>query len=242
MRDNRLYFLWTSTGAVLLGGCVPVQQLQSVAAAGGALANSMTNSIGGTGEPVALSAVELRQLQSRDFATTKAAAFASTMTVLLDSGYRVQSADLESGLITATASSSARLRLDTTGLSRASQTPVATAYIEDRGQGAARVRVVFSLGTSASGPLAPAGERAVLDRAVYTGFFAQLAQEIELRPAPRQPVAEPVIRTAEPVKHKDVAGADMALPQPIPELGPEPELEPELEQSEEGRTEAGGPP
>lgn len=237
VRANFLNILSASTGAVLLAGCVPVQQLQSVAAAGGALANSMTSSIAGAGEPAALSAAELRQLQTRDFAAAKGAAFASAMTVLLDSGYRVQSADLESGLITATASSSARLRLDTTGLSRASQTPVASAYVEDRGQGAARVRIVFSLGTSAAGPLVPAGERAVLDRAVYDSFFAQLAQEIELRPALRQPTQEPVVRAAQPANQKDVSTAEMALPEPVPKSAPEPEPE----QAKEGETEPSEP-
>ncbi len=163
MRTNPLFLLPGLAGPFLFAACVPVQQLQSVAAAGGALANSMTGSIAGQGEPMSLGAVELRQLQTRDYATTKSAPLASAMTVLLDTGYRVQSADLESGLITTTASSTARLRLDTTGLSRASQTPVASVYVEDRGESGARVRIVFSLGTSATGPLATGGERAVLD-------------------------------------------------------------------------------
>lgn len=213
MQANLLYLLPALTGAVLLSGCVPVQQLQTVAAAGGALANSMTNSIAGAGEPVALSAGELRQLQTRDFATTKGAAFASAMTVLLDSGYRVQSADLESGLITATASSTARLRLDTTGLSRANQTPVASVYVEERGGGTARVRIVFSLGTSATGPLAAGGERAVLDRTVYEAFFSGLADEIELRPLPVPPLQTPPTATSpEP--------APAIEPAPSPETAP----------------------
>ena len=168
-----------AAGALTISGCAPVQQLQNVAAAGGALANSVT----GTGEQVALSAGELRQLQTREFETTRAAAFASVMTVLLDSGYRILSADLESGLITAAAHTTDRLRLDPAGVARASQTPVASAYVEDRGPGAVRVRVAFSIGVSGTGRLGSSGERTVLDERVYASFFARLEDEIRERPA-----------------------------------------------------------
>lgn len=171
---------------VLLAGCAPVQQLQNVAAAGGALANSMV----GTAEPTTLNAAQLRQLQTRDYAATKGAAFASVMTVLLDSGYRILSADLESGLITATATTTDRLRLDVAGVARASQTPVASAYIEDRDEGTVRVRLAFSVGTSASGRLGSSGERAVLDDGAYAAFFTLLDAEIRGRPLARPAVPE----------------------------------------------------
>jgi hypothetical protein len=170
----------------LVAACTPIQQLQNVAVAGGALANSVT----GSGEQAALSAAELRQLQSRDLRTTKAAAFASVMTVLLDSGYRVLSADLASGLVTATASSTGRLRLDPTGLSRASQTPMASVFVEEREADTARVRIVFSVSTSATGQLGGSGERAILNQSIYETFFSQLEEDLERRPAHRKPVQE----------------------------------------------------
>ena len=184
MRSSPLYLATVLTSFSLVAACAPVKQLQNAAAAGGALANSMT----GTGKQTDLTAAELRQLQSRDFRTTKAAAFASVMTVLLDSGYRVVSADLESGLVTATASSTGRLRLDTTGLSRANQTPMASVYVEERAPDTARVRNVFSIGTSATGQLASSGERVILDQSIYEPFFSQLEEEIEQRPAHRNPL------------------------------------------------------
>lgn len=182
VRFTPLYLSVSLAGLPLVTACAPVQQLQNVAAAGGALANSMT----GTGEQVAPTAGELRQLQTRDFRTTKAAAFASVMTVLLDSGYRVLSADLESGLVTATASTTGRLRLDPTGLSRSSQTPLASVYVEEREGGEARVRIVFSVGSSAAGHLASSGEKAILDRGIYDTFFFRLQEEVEQRPMSRQ--------------------------------------------------------
>jgi len=194
------------TGFLLFTACSPVQQLQSVATGAGALANSVT----GSNAPVALSAVELRQLQTRDFTATKAAAFSSVITVLLDSGYRILSADLESGLVTASAPSTGRLRLDPTGVGRATQTPVASAFVEDRGSGTVRVRITFSVSRSATG-LGSSGENPVLDQGVYDAFFTRLEEEVQLRPAPgaAAPAAQPLSAThsapAEPVPHTEIA-------------------------------------
>lgn len=170
-----------------LAGCSPVPQLQSAAAAGGALINSVS----ATGEQTTLSPGELRLLQSRDYPATKPAAFASVMTVLLDSGYRVLSADLETGLITAAASTAGRLRLDPTGVSRANQTPLASAYIEERGAAGSRVRMSFSTGVSETGRLGSTGERAVLDADLYRTFFDQLQLEMAERAEMPTPPPEP---------------------------------------------------
>lgn len=184
LRSNLLCAATALASLFFVTACVPVRQLQSVAAAGGALANSMT----GLGEQAALTAVELRQLQTRDVGVTKSAAFASVITVLLDSGYRVISADLESGLITATSSTTGRVRLDPMGLSRASQTPMASAYVEERDASLARVRIVFSVGTSATGQFAGSGERAILEQGIYEIFFSRLEEEVKQRPAAREPL------------------------------------------------------
>lgn len=141
----------------------------------------------GVGEKTTLTAVELRQLQARDFRTPKAAAFASVVTVLLDFGYRVISADLESGLITATSSTTGRLKLDPMGLSKSNQTPMASAYVDERDTSLTRVRIVFSVGTSATGQLASSGERTILYQGIYDTFFFRLEEEVGQRPAARKP-------------------------------------------------------
>lgn len=170
-----------------LGACSPVQQAASV---GSALVSSVT----APDEP-SLSAGELRQLQSRELEAPKPATFAGVMTVLLDSGYRVQSADLESGLITAVAPSSGRLRVDPTGVGRATQTPVASAFVEELRGGSSRVRITFAVGTSGAGQLGVTGEKPVLDSKVYAAFFAQLEEEL----ASRRPASEPgpIVQTQE---------------------------------------------
>ncbi len=141
-------------GAYLaLLACSPLQQLQSAAVAGGGIVNS----VAAAGESASPSTAELRHLQTKHFQTTKAATFASVMTVLLDMGYRVVSADLESGLITASASTTERLKLDPVGLARSAQTPLASVYIDERDHQSTRVRSVFSLGTSSTGKGASTG-------------------------------------------------------------------------------------
>ncbi|MEL7729023.1 hypothetical protein AAG612_05755 [Citromicrobium bathyomarinum] len=174
----------TALCAALAGtaACSPVQQFQKVAAAGGSIANSVLGAEGAA----PLTAQELRRLQNREFSTTKQIAFASTMTALLDSGYRVQTADLDSGLITATGTTTDRLRVDTSGLGRSNQTPVVSAYIDDLGGGTVRVRAAFSIGVSGTGALSRTGERAVLDEALYADFFTGLDAEIESRQARAQ--------------------------------------------------------
>jgi hypothetical protein len=171
---------------MLLVACSPVQQIGSVAAAGSALVSTVT-----AADEQMLPAPELRQLQTRQFAAAKSASFAGVMTVLLDLGYRVQSADLGSGLITATAPSLGRLRLGSAGLSRTNQTPVVSAFIEELTPGSSRVRVNFSVDTTSPGPLGTAGERAVFDAAVYSTFFTQLQSELASRQVPA-PSSQPV--------------------------------------------------
>lgn len=168
------------TLAVTLAACAPVDGLRNVASAGGSLVNAVVEG----GNAPGLSTEQLRTLQTREFSTTKAAGFASVMTTLLDAGFRVQTADLDSGLITASASTTGRLRLDTGGLGRLNETPLASIFVEDRGDGIVRVRAAFSMGRSASGALASTGERAVTDPQPYATFFDRLTLEIAQRPAP----------------------------------------------------------
>jgi hypothetical protein len=213
----------------LVAACAPVQQLQNVAAAGGALANSVT----GTGEPASLTAAELRQLQARDFETTKAGAFASVITVLLDSGYRVLSADLDSGLITAAAPTTDRLRLDPAGVARASQTPMASAYVEEQGANAVRVRIAFSSARSATGQLGSSGERAVLTQNVYASFFSRLQEEIQQRPAPANASAVPQASGEPSPASENLAAEEVEVGDPDVNDGAPEEAEPREQNVEE---------
>lgn len=176
-----------AASVTLLASCSPVQQLRNVASAGGSLANSLA----ATGEAAALGAPDLRDLQSRNLEGTKSAAFASVMSVLLDSGYRVTSADLTSGLITAAGSTSERLRLDVSGVAKAAETPMASVYVEEIQPGSVRVRANFSVARSGTGVLTSSGERPVLEASVYASFFERLQGEILQRPGAVEQLAAP---------------------------------------------------
>lgn len=56
-----------------------------------------------------LSALAIQQLQSKDFEADKAMTFGAVITVLQDEGYRVQSGDRDTGLITAVGSGKKKL-------------------------------------------------------------------------------------------------------------------------------------
>jgi hypothetical protein len=194
------------TGALLalllLAACDPVRQVGTVATAGSALVTSVTGAAELSATPA-----ELRQLQLRDVAAPKATAFAGVTSVLLDMGYRVQSADIASGLITAVAGSSGRLRLDPSGLARSTHTPVVSVFIEERTPSSSRVRANFSVGTSASGQLASSGERPVLDGELYASFFALLETELADRRQAGE-LREPVVPVD--LRQGSTAGAENA--------------------------------
>jgi len=177
-RFATLFLLAAVAAAIsMLASCAPVQQIQNAAAAGSAILSNATVPRLHT----SLGPAELRLLQSREFSTTKAIAYASVMHVLLDSGYRVLSADLTSGLITAAASTNSRLRLDPAGIARTNQTPLASVFIDQRSAQSVHIRINFSVGRIASGQLAEQGESAVLDQALYSAFFNQISLEVAQR-------------------------------------------------------------
>lgn len=63
---------------------------------------------------------------------------------------------------------------------------LASVYVEERDAGMARVRIVFSVGSSATGQLASSGEKAILGRGIYDTFFSRPQEEVGQRPMPRQ--------------------------------------------------------
>ncbi len=213
---SRSFRLAAAAPCLLLMSCAPVQQLQTAAAVGSSF-------LGSSNPPAqaSLSPAALRQLQSRDFQTSRATAFSSAVTVLLDSGYRVLTADQASGLITAAASSNSRLRLDTAGIARSNETPMASVFVEERSAGTVRIRVSFSVGKLVSGQLGEHGETAVLDAGLYGNFFAQIDQEVIARRPPED--VPTVVIVPVPLPVPQAAG-----PEPVLAPAPEPEFAPEV--------------
>ena len=82
----------------------------------------------------AITGMALQQIQAKDFESTAAVVFPSVMTVLQDAGFRILTADKETGLITAQGSAEAKMTYNIWfGFGQKKQTPIVSAFIEQRG-------------------------------------------------------------------------------------------------------------
>ncbi|HXG81896.1 MAG TPA: hypothetical protein VNJ05_08860 [Sphingomicrobium sp.] len=166
----------------------------------------------------------LQQIQARDYEATKAVTFPSVMTVLQDSGYRIQAADKDTGLITATASTKSKLTwAPFVGFGRSKKTPVVSAYIEDRGAGS-RIRLSFVMakvkanayGTSLS------DEEPITDPATYRDAFERIEKEIFVRQALSAPAQSPAPAAASSAPQQMTPGSQAPAVQPANGLTPNP--------------------
>ena len=140
-----------------------------------------------------ISGLALQQMQARDYEVGKSVTFPAVMTVLQDSGYRIQSADRDTGLITATASTKSKTTwAPFVGFGKSKKTPVVSAFIEDRGSGS-RVRMNFILAKSKKGAYGMGweDEEPILEQQVYRDAFERVAKEVFTRLALAAPAAAP---------------------------------------------------
>jgi hypothetical protein len=130
-----------------------------------------------------VSGLELQQIQARDFEVPKGTAFSAVMTVLQDDGYRIGSADKDTGLITGQASTESKMTwMPFVGFGKKKRTPVVSAYIEDRSPTMTRIRLNFVMGRFNSNQYgADAGERPITDPTVYKDAFEKIEQAIFIR-------------------------------------------------------------
>lgn len=159
-----------------------------------------------------ISALALQQLQSKDFEADKNTTFAAVMTVLQDEGYRVQTGDRETGLITATGSGKKKLTwLPFVGFGTSKKTPVVTAFVEDLGPQVTRVRLNFVMAkikaNAYGGDLGD--EEPITDAAVYTDAFEKVSQGIFIR---QSMAARPATSTAPAVAVAEMGGAPTVVP------------------------------
>lgn len=151
---------------------------------------------------VVISALELQQLQSREIEASKEQVFGAVMSVLQDSGYRIQAADKDTGLITGIASTSSKLTWKPfQGLGRSKKSPIVSAFIEQRSPNMTRVRLSFVMGkiNSTIYGAGPQDEEPIYDVAVYQTAFEQINQTVFIRAnmdAPAATVASPAAPVA----------------------------------------------
>ena len=156
----------------------------------------------------AVTGLELQQIQSRDFEVPKGTAFSAVMSVLQDEGYRIGSADKDTGLITGTASTESKTTwMPFVGFGKKKRTPVVSAYIEDRSATLSRIRLNFVMGRyNASQYGSAQGERPITDPVVYKDAFEKIEKAIFVRqsmdaaPAAVTPATPEVVKVAPSVE------------------------------------------
>lgn len=127
----------------------------------------------------------LQQIQSRDFEVPKGVAFSAVMSVLQDDGYRIGSADKETGLITGVASTESKTTfVPFVGFGKKKRTPVVSAYIEDKSPTLTRIRLNFVMSRyNATQYGSDQGERPITEPTVYQQAFERIEKAIFVRQA-----------------------------------------------------------
>lgn len=126
--------------------------------------------------------LEIQSMQTRSFNATYNVTFSSTMSVFQDLGYTVNSADKDTGLISAeSATDSNAAALFLTGTSVTNQTK-ATAFIEKiRGKTLVRLNFVQKVETSSGYGRQNRNDKPILDTQIYQNAFERIENAIFLR-------------------------------------------------------------
>lgn len=130
--------------------------------------------------------MELQALQSKEFETKKETLFACVMSVFQDLGYQVDSADMQTGFISASSASGNKTNFGEAlfGVSSSGNTR-ATAFVEQMPNGMARVRLNF-LNTKISSSLygqSAKQDKPVLDVATYQAAWEKIDEALFVRTA-----------------------------------------------------------
>lgn len=142
--------------------------------------------------PPQLTSLQIQAIQTKEFETLKQIAFASTLSVLQDLGYTVESASMETGFITAKSPTQTNSGANQfwTSTVKNSETKV-TAFIEQLKPTATRVRLNFvnseqlqRLG-SAWGGAKQVKDTPVLDPLPYQNAFTKIEEAIFIRTGER---------------------------------------------------------
>ena len=126
--------------------------------------------------------LEIQSMQTRSFNASYNVAFSSTMSVFQDLGYTVNSADKDTGLISAESATDSNVAaLIFTGNTLTSQTK-ATAFIERlKGKSVVRLNFVQKMESSSGWGQQDRNDTPILDTTVYQNAFERIENAIFLR-------------------------------------------------------------
>jgi hypothetical protein len=125
--------------------------------------------------------MELQAIQSKEFEATKDNLFSAVMTVTQDLGYQVESADLQTGFITAASATENKTGFFEAfaGMSSSGNTRM-TAYIQQMPNKMSKVRLNFlnSKNSSTAYGRSSSQDKPVLDPAVYNNAWEKIDEAI----------------------------------------------------------------
>lgn len=130
-------------------------------------------------QKLVLSPLQIQQMQMRTFEAPYEVVFPSVVSVLQDSGFRLEAADKVSGFVSGTASTPAKSSWG----SYKKQTPVASVFIEKISEKSASVRINFVTVKEKNNGYGGVrrDELPVMDIAVYSDAFEKISQAIFVR-------------------------------------------------------------
>ena len=130
-----------------------------------------------------LTPVEIQALQTREFETTKDLAFRSVVGVFQDTGYTIDTASLETGLITASGPS--HTEFQPFGGGNVVKIVRATATVEGMPNGKVNVRINLVKQSESSSVYGQRGANSapILDAQEYENLFSRVQQGIFMRSA-----------------------------------------------------------
>ena len=129
-----------------------------------------------------LTPVEIQAIQTREFETTKELAFRSVVGVFQDTGYTIDTASLETGLITASSTSHTEFQPFVGNVVKLVR---ATATVEGMPNGKTNVRINLVKQSESSSLYGQRGANSapILDAQEYENLFSRVQQGIFLRSA-----------------------------------------------------------
>lgn len=147
-------------------------------------------------KPPQLTPMELQAIQSKEFQTSKETLFASTMSVFQDLGYTINSAEMQTGFITANSPMANKTNFWGAMAGVASQGMTrATAFVETMPNGYARIRLNFvnTVQSSSAYGRNSQADKPILDPAPYRAAWEKIDEALFVRnalasPAPTKPV------------------------------------------------------
>lgn len=124
--------------------------------------------------------VELQAIQAKDFETTKEIAFAATVSTFQDLGYKVVTADISSGFVTANGPTAEKFVVF---VGKVMETLNATAFIESMGTDRTKIRLSFvnEMRSSSGYGMEGGNDVPVEDAEFYQNAFNNISKAIYLR-------------------------------------------------------------